>query len=244
MDLKFYFPIKEKSLSPVSNSKTHMKDRAEISIPAKFLENILTNRQKQINNKSFDKARKSKMTNNYFLSESTSNLKSNKMFSKFQISNKKLIKQKKNSYLSKEILINENKKLKEENFKLKKIIENLRNNQENTIQNNNLQKEQLANLILSLSYEKQNEDLNGSINFSFNENKPINLIDDNYVKNKPIKGNINGKNKNLFSEQKKLKKTDQQSLFTQIMNRTKNILTRYDKALKTYSNISKYQITK
>lgn len=244
MDLKFYFPIKEKSLSPVPNRKTHMKDRAEISIPAKFLENILTNRQKQINNKSFDKARKSKMTNNYFLSESTSNLKSNKMFSKFQISNKKLIKQKKNSYLSKEILINENKKLKEENFKLKKIIENLRNNQENTIQNNNLQKEQLANLILSLSYEKQNEDLNGSINFSFNENKHINLIDDNYGKNKSIKGNIDGKNKNLNSEQKKLKKMDQQSLFTQIMNRTKNILTKYDKALKTYSNILNYQITK
>ena len=63
----------------------------------------------------------------------------------------------------------DNEKLKEENFKLKKIIENLRNNQENTIQNNNLQKEQLANLILSLSYEKQNEDLNGSINFSFND---------------------------------------------------------------------------
>ena len=52
MDLKFYIPLKEKTISP------HHRDRAEISIPAKLLENIMTNRQKKINNKSFDKARK------------------------------------------------------------------------------------------------------------------------------------------------------------------------------------------
>ena len=52
MDLKFYIPLKEKTISPYNRA------RAEISIPAKLLENIMTNRQKKINNKSFDKARK------------------------------------------------------------------------------------------------------------------------------------------------------------------------------------------
>ena len=42
MDLKFYIPLKEKTISP------HHRDRAEISIPAKLLENIMTNRQKKL----------------------------------------------------------------------------------------------------------------------------------------------------------------------------------------------------
>ena len=45
MDLKFYIPLKEKTISPYNRA------RAEISIPAKLLENIMTNRQKKINNK-------------------------------------------------------------------------------------------------------------------------------------------------------------------------------------------------
>ena len=168
MDLKFYIPLKEKTISPYNRA------RAEISIPAKLLENIMTNRQKKINNKSFDKARKNiNINSNCILSESTSNLKSHMLLSKLHYSNKKNIISKK-ELITKEYLLEENKKLKKENEELKKTISLLQKRDDQTIQ-----KEQLTNLILSLSYEKQNDDLNASYKYPCQDNNNINLIDDN-----------------------------------------------------------------
>ena len=199
MDLKFYIPLKEKTISPYNRA------RAEISIPAKLLENIMTNRQKKINNKSFDKARKkSNINRNYILSESTSNLKSHILLSKLHYSSKKNVLNKK-ELISNEDLIEENKKLKKENEELKKTISLLQKRDDQTIQ-----KEQLTNLILSLSYEKQNDDLNGSYKYPYQENNNINLIDDDDTQKK---------------------KQTQQIEIEKVIQRTKSILNKYDKVL-------------
>ena len=206
MDFKFYIPLKEKTISP------HHRDRAEISIPAKLLENIMTNRQKKINNKSFDKARKkSNINRNYILSESTSNLKSHMLLSKLHYSNKKNIISKK-ELITKEYLLEENKKLKKENEELKKTIILLQKRDKNTIQ-----KEQLTNLILSLSYEKQNADLNASYKYPCQDNNNINLIDDNDTE-----------------------KTNSQIEIEKVIKRTKTILNKYAKALKQCISRSKH----
>ena len=206
MDLKFYIPLKEKTISPYNRA------RAEISIPAKLLENIMTNRQKKINNKSFDKARKkSNINRNYILSESTSNLKSHILLSKLHYSSKKKVLNKK-ELISKEDLIEENKKLKKENEELKKTIILLEKRDKNTIQ-----KEQLTNLILSLSYEKQNDDLNASYKYPCQDNNNINLIDDNDTE-----------------------KTNSQIEIEKVIKRTKTILNKYAKALKQCISRSKH----
>ena len=206
MDLKFYIPLKEKTLS------RHNRDRAEISIPAKLLENIMTNRQKKINNKSFDKARKNiNINSNCILSESTSNLKSHILLSKFHYSNKKKMISKK-ELITKEDLLKENKKLKKENEELRKTIVLLQKRDDKTIQ-----KEQLTNLILSLSYEKQNDELNASYKYPYQDNNNINLIDDNNPE-----------------------KTNSQIEIEKVIKRTKAILTKYDKALKQCLSKNKY----
>ena len=206
MDFKFYIPLKEKTISP------HHRDRAEISIPAKLLENIMTNRQKKINNKSFDKARKNiNINSNCILSESTSNLKSHMLLSKLHYSNKKNIISKK-ELITKEYLLEENKKLKKENEELKKTIILLQKRDKNTIQ-----KEQLTNLILSLSYEKQNDDINASYKYPCQDNNNINLIDDNDTK-----------------------KTNSQIEIEKVIKRTKTILNKYAKALKQCISRSKH----
>ena len=206
MDFKFYIPQKEKTISP------HHRDRAEISIPAKLLENIMTNRQKKINNKSFDKARKNiNINSNCILSESTSNLKSHMLLSKLHYSNKKNIISKK-ELITKEYLLEENKKLKKENEELKKTIILLQKRDKNTIQ-----KEQLTNLILSLSYEKQNDDLNASYKYPCQDNNNINLIDDNDTE-----------------------KTNSQIEIEKVIKRTKTILNKYAKALKQCISRSKH----
>ena len=206
MDFKFYIPLKEKTISP------HHRDRAEISIPAKLLENIMTNRQKKINNKSFDKARKNiNINSNCILSESTSNLKSHMLLSKLHYSNKKNIISKK-ELITKEYLLEENKKLKKENEELKKTIILLQKRDKNTIQ-----KEQLTNLILSLSYEKQNDDLNASYKYPCQDNNNINLIDDNDTE-----------------------KTNSQIEIEKVIKRTKTILNKYAKALKQCISRSKH----
>ena len=206
MDFKFYIPLKEKTISP------HHRDRAEISIPAKLLENIMTNRQKKINNKSFDKARKNiNINSNCILSESTSNLKSHMLLSKLHYSNKKNIISKK-ELITKEYLLEENKKLKKENEELKKTIIILQKRDKNTIQ-----KEQLTNLILSLSYEKQNDDLNASYKYPCQDNNNINLIDDNDTE-----------------------KTNSQIEIEKVIKRTKTILNKYAKALKQCISRSKH----
>ena len=206
MDFKFYIPLKEKTISP------HHRDRAEISIPAKLLENIMTNRQKKINNKSFDKARKNiNINSNCILSESTSNLKSHMLLSKLHYSNKKNIISKK-ELITKEYRLEENKKLKKENEELKKTIILLQKRDKNTIQ-----KEQLTNLILSLSYEKQNDDLNASYKYPCQDNNNINLIDDNDTE-----------------------KTNSQIEIEKVIKRTKTILNKYAKALKQCISGSKH----
>ena len=206
MDLKFYIPLKEKTISPYNRA------RAEISIPAKLLENIMTNRQKKINNKSFDKARKNiNINSNCILSESTSNLKSHMLLSKLHYSNKKNIISKK-ELITKEYLLEENKKLKKENEELKKTIILLQKRDKNTIQ-----KEQLTNLILSLSYEKQNDDLNASYKYPCQDNNNINLIDDNDTE-----------------------KTNSQIEIEKVTKRTKTILNKYAKALKQCISRSKH----
>ena len=206
MDLKFYIPLKEKTISPYNRA------RAEISIPAKLLENIMTNRQKKINNKSFDKARKNiNINSNCILSESTSNLKSHMLLSKLHYSNKKNIISKK-EIITKEYLLEENKKLKKENEELKKTIILLQKRDKNTIQ-----KEQLTNLILSLSYEKQNDDLNASYKYPCQDNNNINLIDDNDTE-----------------------KTNSQIEIEKVIKRTKTILNKYAKALKQCISRSKH----
>ena len=206
MDLKFYIPLKEKTISPYNRA------RAEISIPAKLLENIMTNRQKKINNKSFDKARKNiNINSNCILSESTSNLKSHMLLSKLYYSNKKNIISKK-ELITKEYLLEENKKLKKENEELKKTIILLQKRDKNTIQ-----KEQLTNLILSLSYEKQNDDLNASYKYPCQDNNNINLIDDNDTE-----------------------KTNSQIEIEKVIKRTKTILNKYAKALKQCISRSKH----
>ena len=206
MDLKFYIPLKEKTISPYNRA------RAEISIPAKLLENIMTNRQKKINNKSFDKARKNiNINSNCILSESTSNLKRHMLLSKLHYSNKKNIISKK-ELITKEYLLEENKKLKKENEELKKTIILLQKRDKNTIQ-----KEQLTNLILSLSYEKQNDDLNASYKYPCQDNNNINLIDDNDTE-----------------------KTNSQIEIEKVIKRTKTILNKYAKALKQCISRSKH----
>ena len=206
MDLKFYIPLKEKTISPYNRA------RAEISIPAKLLENIMTNRQKKINNKSFDKARKNiNINSNCILSESTSNLKSHMLLSKLHYSNKKNIISKK-ELITKEYLLEENKKLKKENEELKKTIILLQKRDKNTIQ-----KEQLTNLILSLSYEKQNDDLNASYKYPCQDNNNINLIDDNDTE-----------------------KTNSQIEIEKVIKRTKTILNKYAQALKQCISRSKH----
>ena len=206
MDLKFYIPLKKKTLS------RHNRDRAEISIPAKLLENIITNRQKKINNKSFDKARKNiNINSNCILSESTSNLKSHILLSKLHYSNKKKMISKK-ELITKEDLLKENKKLKKENEELRKTISLLQKRDDKAIQ-----KEQLTNLILSLSYEKQNDELNVSYKYPYKDNNNINLIDDNDIE-----------------------KMNSEIEIEKVIERTKAILTKYDKALKQCLSKNKY----
>ena len=63
-------------------------------------------------------------------------------------------------------LIKENKRLKEENAKLKDIIRQIQTEQS---QSTSIHKDKFTNLILSLSYEKQNEDNSTSdVNCQFN----------------------------------------------------------------------------
>ena len=110
MEFKFYYPLKDKNISPFKKAK------AEISIPAKLLENILTNRQKKLkNNKSFDKSKGS--FKHISITDSSSASKSKKMYSKLQLSSDK-----DRNIISKQSLIEENKKLKIENAQLKNKI--------------------------------------------------------------------------------------------------------------------------
>ena len=145
MDLKFYIPLKEKTISPYNRA------RAEISIPAKLLENIMTNRQKKINNKSFDKARKNiNINSNCILSESTSNLKSHMLLSKLHYSNKKNIISKK-ELITKEYLLEENKKLKKENEELKKQVN------PNEVQSSDINNEEEENEQKEEEQKEENE---------------------------------------------------------------------------------------
>ena len=133
------------------------------------------------------------------------------LLSKLHYSNKKNIISKK-ELITKEYLLEENKKLKKENEELKKTIILLQKRDKNTIQ-----KEQLTNLILSLSYEKQNDDLNASYKYPCQDNNNINLIDDNDTE-----------------------KTNSQIEIEKVIKRTKTILNKYAKALKQCISRSKH----
>jgi hypothetical protein len=167
MSLKFLIPsYHRRSPNQNHNPPTHQTNYIELQIPISILHNFLSNhsdfpsktptiKQKEFRCKSKLNSSKPK----HSLSESSTNLKiSSKTLFTPLLSN--------HSNYDNKKLIKENKRLKDENAKLKNIIRQLQTEQS---QSTSIHKDKFTNLILSLSYEKQNEDNSTSdVNCQFN----------------------------------------------------------------------------
>ena len=198
MNIEFELPLNNKNLrgKNIYSSK--------IVIPDYLIDHLLTNRQ---NNKSkLNKSAKIKIQKNL---THISNISNKIIKSSQQLPKKRFLSPQMNNY-DKIELIKENKKLREENQKLKETIKNLKNNVNSFDSNynfsnftNDINREKLTNLILTMSYEKQSDEMFN--NFSTN-NSNIKLFDNELIEENKQKFNmkelkkIYEKTKNLFQK--------------------------------------------
>ena len=226
MNIEFEFPINNKN----SKGKIINYNKAKISLPDYLLQHLLTNRQNneeeinQMKNNNFN-------NNNNNINFNNNNINKKNYNSYSNISTKNLIKNYNlpikrflsplNKYNDEFIkLRNENKKLKNENERLKKIILNFQQekNYSTLDEKKNNYDNHLTNLILTMSYEKQND---FEDNFILNRNSNLNLIDDIKIKN--IKNNFKKFNK-------------QKNILDNLLKRTKKLLQNYNNILINNNN--------
>ena len=196
MNIEFELPLNNKRGKNIYSSK--------IVVPDYIIDHLLTNRQ---NNKSkLNKSAKIKIQKNL---TNISNISNKIIKSIQQLPKKRFLSPQMNNYEKIE-LIKENKKLREENQKLKETIKNLKNNVNSFDSNynfsnftNDINREKLTNLILTMSYEKQSDEMFN--NFSRN-NSNIKLFDNELIEENKQKFNmkelnkIYEKTKNLFQK--------------------------------------------
>ena len=196
MNIEFELPLNNKRGKNIYSSK--------IVVPDYIIDHLLTNRQ---NNKSkLNKSAKIKIQKNL---TNISNISNKIIKSSQQLPKKRFLSPQMNNY-DKIELIKENKKLREENQKLKETIKNLKNNVNSFDSNynfsnftNDINREKLTNLILTMSYEKQSDEMFN--NFSRNSSN-IKLFDNELIEENKQKFNmkelnkIYEKTKNLFQK--------------------------------------------
>ena len=197
MNIEFELPLNNKNIK----GKNICIPTSKIVVPDYLIDHLLTNRQKKKGKLNKSKIKIQKHSSNI------SNI-SNKLIQSTQPPKKRFLSPQMNNY-DKIELIKENKRLKEENQKLKETIKKLKNaySSDSNLNflniNNEISREKLANLILTMSYEKQSEEMinnfsvnNSNIKFLDNE-----IIDDNKEKDNIIELNkIYEKTKNLFQK--------------------------------------------
>ena len=197
MNIEFEIPLNNKNIK----GKNICIPTSKIVVPDYLIDHLLTNRQKKKSKLNKSKIKIQKHSSNI------SNI-SNKLIQSTQPPKKRFLSPQMNNY-DKIELIKENKRLKEENQKLKETIKKLKNaySSDSNLNflniNNEISREKLANLILTMSYEKQSEEMinnfsvnNSNIKFLDNE-----IIDDNKEKDNMKELNkIYEKTKNLFQK--------------------------------------------
>ena len=197
MNIEFEIPLNNKNIK----GKNICIPTSKIVVPDYLIDHLLTNRQKKKSKLNKSKIKIQKHSSNI------SNI-SNKLIQSTQPPKKRFLSPQMNNY-DKIELIKENKRLKEENQKLKETIKKLKNayssdsNLNFSNINNEISREKLANLVLTMSYEKQSEEMinnfsvnNSNIKFLDNE-----IIDDNKEKDNMKELNkIYEKTKNLFQK--------------------------------------------
>ncbi len=197
MNIEFELPLNNKNIK----GKNICIPTSKIVVPDYLIDHLLTNRQKKKSKLNKSKIKIQKHSSNI------SNI-SNKLIQSTQPPKKRFLSPQMNNY-DKIELIKENKRLKEENQKLKETIKKLKNaySSDSNLNflniNNEISREKLANLILTMSYEKQSEEMinnfsvnNSNIKFLDNE-----IIDDNKEKDNMKELNkIYEKTKNLFQK--------------------------------------------
>ena len=193
MNIEFELPLNNKRGKNIYSSK--------IVVPDYLIDHLLTNRQK--NKSKLNKNSKIKIQKN---STNIFNISNKNNQSSQQLPKERFLSPQIDNY-DKIKLIKENKRLKEENQKLKETIKNLKNNINSSDSNlnysnfnNEINREKLANLILTMSYEKQSDEMFN--NFSRN-NSNIKLFDNELIEENKQKFNMKELNK-IYEKTKKL----------------------------------------
>ena len=193
MNIEFELPLNNKRGKNIYSSK--------IVVPDYLIAHLLTNRQK--NKSKLNKNSKIKIQKN---STNIFNISNKNNQSSQQLPKERFLSPQIDNY-DKIKLIKENKRLKEENQKLKETIKNLKNNINSSDSNlnysnfnNEINREKLANLILTMSYEKQSDEMFN--NFSRNSSN-IKLFDNELIEENKEKFKMKELNK-IYEKTKKL----------------------------------------
>jgi hypothetical protein len=193
MNIEFELPLNNKRGKNIYSSK--------IVVPDYLIDHLLTNRQK--NKSKLNKNSKIKIQKN---STNIFNISNKNNQSSQQLPKERFLSPQIDNY-DKIKLIKENKRLKEENQKLKETIKNLKNNINSSDSNlnysnfnNEINREKLANLILTMSYEKQSDEMFN--NFSRNSSN-IKLFDNELIEENKEKFKMKELNK-IYEKTKKL----------------------------------------
>jgi len=193
MNIEFELPLNNKRGKNIYSSK--------IVVPDYIIDHLLTNRQK--NKSKLNKNSKIKIQKN---STNIFNISNKNNQSSQQLPKERFLSPQIDNY-DKIKLIKENKRLKEENQKLKETIKNLKNNINSSDSNlnysnfnNEINREKLANLILTMSYEKQSDEMFN--NFSRNSSN-IKLFDNELIEENKEKFKMKELNK-IYEKTKKL----------------------------------------
>jgi hypothetical protein len=194
MNIEFELPLNNKNIK----GKNICIPTSKIVVPDYLIDHLLTNRQKKKSKLNKSKIKIQKHSSNI------SNI-SNKLIQSTQPPKKRFLSPQMNNY-DKIELIKENKRLKEENQKLKETIKKLKNayssdsNLNFSNINNEISREKLANLILTMSYEKQSDEMFN--NFSRNSSN-IKLFDNELIEENKEKFKMKELNK-IYEKTKKL----------------------------------------
>ena len=193
MNIEFELPLNNKRGKNIYSSK--------IVVPDYIIDHLLTNRQK--NKSKLNKNSKIKIQKN---STNIFNISNKNNQSSQQLPKERFLSPQIDNY-DKIKLIKENKRLKEENQKLKETIKNLKNNINSSDSNlnysnfnNEINREKLANLILTMSYEKQSDEMFN--NLSRNSSN-IKLFDNELIEENKEKFKMKELNK-IYEKTKKL----------------------------------------
>ena len=202
MNIEFELPLNNKRGKNIYSSK--------IVVPDYLIDHLLTNRQK--NKSKLNKNSKIKIQKN---STNIFNISNKNNQSSQQLPKERFLSPQIDNY-DKIKLIKENKRLKEENQKLKETIKNLKNNINSSDSNlnysnfnNEINREKLANLILTMSYEKQSDEMFN--NFSRNSSN-IKLFDNELIEENKEKFKMKELNKIYEKTKKKIYNTKKEKL--------------------------------